>query len=127
MKHVIFLLLVLYAIFDMSVHNDYMHRRMIITEVVDKEIQHNSANDPIYVVKYRIEGGSEFSRPVNEQVWQVALPGLKTHSFLRPIDVQPNILDSIRHVFLPIVVTIAFFMYLIWFLVFWHPTSKEQQ
>lgn len=128
MKHVICLVLAIYASFHLFAFNDYMHKHQVNAEVVDKEVRKGSKRKIIHEIAYKQDDGNTFKLRVSEPEWQAALPGEKARLYLRPYDVKQTTVENMRYFMLPILVSSVTLVYLLWFLFFgWTAAPKEKK
>jgi hypothetical protein len=116
MKHVIILVLAIYATFHLMVFNDYMHYKSVRAEVVTKEMVAGASNKTKLTITYKREDDRIFKLPANAAEWQSAVPGEQRWVSARPIDVQPNLVDTTLHTVAPLIVMMFTLLYLLWFL-----------
>lgn len=127
MKHVLILLVAIFATVHLFIFNDYMHPVSVRVEVVDKFTGAGSKGRIIREIQYQREDGRQFNMSVGEHAWQNALPGVKMWVQARPRDMEPSIWGDFRYLMLPIVVAVFTGLYLICFLVFSTPLTSTQE
>lgn len=116
MKHVIILVLAIYANFHLIVFNDYMHSKSVRVEVVSKEMSQDQKGKTDLYTTYKREDGRIFQLPTSVAEWQSTTPGEKRWVSARPIDMDPNPLDTTLYTVVPLIVMMFTLLYLIWFL-----------
>lgn len=129
MKHVIYLVLAIYATFHMVVFNDYMHDKSYRVEVVDKEMSSGTKGKTNLAIVYKREDGHVFKLSASVSEWQAATPGEKRWVSARPSDVEPTGMETLQHTVLPMAVLMFTIVYLMWFLLFysWIPAPQEKK
>lgn len=126
MKHVIILVLAIYATFHLMVFNDYMHDKSVRVEVVSKEMSNGQKSKVNLHITYKREDGRTFQLPTNIAEWQSAAPGEKRWVSARPIDMEPNPVDTTLYTVAPLIVMMFTVLYLIWFLLFFSWSQPQE-
>lgn len=127
MKHVLILLVAIFASAHMFIFNDYMHEKSFRAEIVDKYTSAGSKGRTIREIEYKLENGHVFKLSAGEYAWQSALPGVKVWIQARPHDIEQTAWENFRYFMLPVVVASFTGVYLIFFLIFSTPLTPPKE